>query len=163
MSRKQNGAADTAPLRIVELICSAQTVATAGSAVGRASSTVWLRDASISARCSLKHVLQKVGLYPSGLKGRVNDDSHLAQTACDTLSTARPALRSLVMTRQSEHLLGRLLSPLAWKNSCSPSVKTKSLVQSQHLKTLSVNIDTLLERRCSVELPSIFASHIVYY
>jgi hypothetical protein len=35
------------------------------------------------------------------------------------------------------HRLGSFLNCLSWKKSCSPAVKTKSLPQSAHFKTLS--------------------------
>jgi len=37
------------------------------------------------------------------------------------------------------HRLGSFLNCLSWKNNCSPAVKTKSLPQSMHLRTLSWN------------------------
>ena len=97
---------------------------------------------------ALKQSLQYTGLSPRGRKGTWVSMPHWAQTA-GCISRWPPPyppppppppyppcwLRRA--PRQAGQRLGSLVKPLEAKNSCSPTVKTKTAPQSLHVRSLS--------------------------
>ena len=51
----------------------------------------------------------------------------------DDCAAAIAARRSFLACLQGLHLFGSFLSPLSWKNTCSPAVQIKFSLQSTHL------------------------------
>ena len=91
---------------------------------------------------SLKQSLQYTGLSPRGKKGTIVSTPHWAQTAgCISRGPPPPPPNPppwfLRAPRHAGQRVGSLVNPLEAKNSCSPTVKTKTAPQSLHVRSLS--------------------------
>src|SRR5208337_1717645 len=98
--------------------------------------------AAVVRRC-WKHSLQRTGRPCVGLNGTVVSLPQAEQLVrVSTLERGPEEIgpnELVFLALQALQRLGSFLNCLSWKNSCSPAVKTKSLPQSMHLRTLSWN------------------------